>query len=93
MAFRRNEDFICRNIAGEVILVPTGKAAQQLNGMVSLNETGAFLWECLKDDVTQERLCELLMEEYEVSRETALADIKEFIDKAAAENMVLEIPA
>ena len=32
---RRNEDYIVRKIAGEVILIPSGGAAARLNGMVS----------------------------------------------------------
>ena len=35
---KRNTDFMLRDIAGEVILVPTGAATQQFNGMITLNE-------------------------------------------------------
>lgn len=38
---KRNTDFMLRDIAGEVILVPTGAATQQFNGMITLNEETA----------------------------------------------------
>ena len=37
-------DFVLREIAGETLLVPAGKTALDLNGMLTLNETGAALW-------------------------------------------------
>lgn len=36
------EGFAKRNIAGSEIVVPVGKKALEFNGMVTLNETGAF---------------------------------------------------
>lgn len=65
---RRNEDYIVRKIAGEEILIPSGGAAAQLNGMVSLNELAAFLWEQLKEPRDLEELIRLVTGEYEVSR-------------------------
>ena len=39
-------DFVLREIAGETLLVPAGKTALDLNGMLTLNETGAALAAC-----------------------------------------------
>ena len=46
---KRNTDFMLRDIAGEVILVPTGAATQQFNGMITLNEVAAFIWKNLNE--------------------------------------------
>ena len=32
------QTFMLREIAGEVVLVPTGRATQNFNGMITLNE-------------------------------------------------------
>lgn len=42
-------DFVLREIAGETLLVPAGKTALDLNGMLTLNETGAALWRMLPE--------------------------------------------
>ena len=86
---RRNEDYIVRKIAGEVILIPSGGAAARLNGMVSLNELAAFLWEQLKEPRDLEELIRLVTGEYEVSREEAEKDIREFIARLKEEGMVI----
>ena len=89
--FRRNEDFIYRDIAGEAILVPTGQAARKLNGMVSLNETGAFLWNALAEPRTPAALVEQMTAEYEIDTATALEDISGFLEKAEENEMVLRV--
>ena len=49
------------------------------NGMITVNETGAFLWEKLSEEITEEALLAAMLDEYEVDEETAKADIAEFI--------------
>ena len=53
---KRNTDFMLRDIAGEVILVPTGAATQQFNGMITLNEVAAFIWKNLDESKSKEAL-------------------------------------
>ena len=38
--------FAMRKIAGSNIVVPVGAASSDFNGMITLNDTGAFLWNC-----------------------------------------------
>ena len=49
-------DFVLREIAGETLLVPAGKTALDLNGMLTLNETGAALWRMLPEAADAEAL-------------------------------------
>lgn len=71
--------FIMREIAGDYIVVPTGKAAVDFNGLITVNEVGKFLWDELLNDVDEEKLVNRLLEEYEVDEDTAVLDVKEFI--------------
>lgn len=91
MYYIRNEDFITREIAGETILVPTGQAARTLNGMISLNETGAFLWSALRERQTPEALAERLAEQCGVDPADVQGDTAEFLERAAARGMVLRV--
>ena len=43
--FLVNPDFVITSISDEHLAVPTGKIAQEFNGMISLNKTGYFIWE------------------------------------------------
>lgn len=54
-------DFVLREIAGETLLVPAGKTALDLNGMLTLNETGAALWRMLPEAADAEALTQGLL--------------------------------
>ena len=81
-------EYILREIAGDYIIVPVGAAALEFNGMITVNETGAFLWEKLREGTTREELLHAMLEEYEVSEKEAEADIQEFL-QMLQENKIL----
>lgn len=81
------DGFLLRNIAGNYVVVPIGKENIDFNGMVSLNGTGAFLFEKLQAGITEEELIQALMQEFEVSEETAKEDVKLFIQKVEKEGL------
>ena len=74
------DDFLLRNVAGSNIVVPIGEGSLNLSGVITLNEVGAFLWEKLSADTTQEELVRALLDEYDVDEATAREDIQEFLD-------------
>ncbi len=82
--------FAKRNIAGSEIVVPVGKAATEFNGMITLNGTGSFFWDCLKDDITKEQLLNKVLETYDVTEELAKKDIDNFIDMLRKNNLLEE---
>lgn len=73
------KSFILREIAGDYVIVPTGKTALEFNGMITVNELGAFIWEKLGEEITMKELVEAICKEYEVDKETAGKDAEEFI--------------
>lgn len=73
-------EFTVRQIAGEYILIPMGKDALAFSGMISTNPVGALLCEKLKSETDEESLVEAVLEEFEVDRETAQADTREFLE-------------
>ena len=81
--------FCLRNILGETIAVPTGEAATYLSGLVSLNETGAFLFEKLQAEQTAESLIHALLEEYDTDPETARRDVTRFLEIMSRHNLLI----
>ena len=73
-------EFILRDIAGDLLLVPAGKAALDLNGMLALHGVGAEIWKRLPEAEDEEALVQALLQEYEVEEEVLRADVKEFLD-------------
>ena len=75
------DGFILRKVANRYIAVAVGEESVNFNAMVSVNETGAFLWDKLKTETTEEELLSALIAEYDVDEETAKADISGFLEK------------
>ncbi|PKL00662.1 MAG: PqqD family protein [Tenericutes bacterium HGW-Tenericutes-1] len=78
---RLKEGYLLRKIAGQHVVVPVGEAALNLNGVITLNESGCYLWELLQNDISEEELLDKMLSRYNVSKETAALDIKAFINK------------
>ena len=80
--------FVLRNVADVTVVVPSGDASLDFNGMVTLNETGAFLWELLSEERTEEELVQAMLGEYDVDEATARAGIGRFVDRLAKEGLL-----
>lgn len=76
-----SKEFVIREIAGDYIIVPTGSTALQFNGLITVNEVGAFLWKNMQQETTEEALVQSVVSEYEVEEETARQDIEEFLQQ------------
>lgn len=74
-------EMIIREIAGEHILIPVGQAALKIHGMISLSESGLLLWKKLQQDCSEEDLIESVLNEYDIDRETAASDVRDFLGK------------
>ena len=82
------QGFILREVADSLLVVAVGDAVKQFNGVINLNETGAFLWRLLEKGATEEELKTALLNEYDVDGETAARDIKAFLEKLENANLV-----
>ncbi len=83
------DGFAMRNIAGSNIVVPVGSNSTKFNGMITLNDTGAFLWSCFSKDITKDEALKMVLDEYEVDEETAKKDIENFV-KLITDNNISE---
>lgn len=74
------EGFILREVADQIVVLPTGDQLD-LNMMITLNDTGRFLWEHLQQETTKEELVAALLAEYEVDEELAAKSVDAFVQK------------
>ena len=82
-------EFILRDVVGEHVLIPMGETALHFNGIISLNEVSACIWQGLEQEKSREELLAAVLEEFEVSPEEAGADLDEFLEMLR-KNQLLE---
>lgn len=80
--------FILREVANQYIVVPTGNRTLDFNGIITLNNSGKYLWDNLQDSITYGDLVNLIVNKYEVTKEVAIRDVKEFIDNLNKHNIL-----
>lgn len=73
------EGFILREVAGDSIVMPSSE--MNINAMITLNETGAFLWKLLESETTEEELTAAIMKQYTVEEEIAKTAVHNFVEK------------
>lgn len=78
---RQNDNFILRQTADLTVILPVGEASVHFPGMISVNETGALLWELLEKEQTADALAAELVERYEVELPRAQKDTNEFLEQ------------
>lgn len=71
--------FKLRRIDDLYVVIAGASAAQDFHGMITLNESGAFLWDLMQQQTTREALVQALLAEYDVDAATAQADVEKFI--------------
>ena len=73
--------FVLQELVDEYMVVPVGDEADRMQGIIRLNETGAFLWKLLSEkNRTEDDLVKAITDEYDTDKETARADVVAFID-------------
>ncbi len=67
-------NFVINNVAGDIVAVSVGGNSDSFNGYIKLNETGAFIFKMLKNDITREEIITALGKEYPDASNTDIAD-------------------
>ena len=78
--YRVKDGFIIRKIGEYVMAVPVGAQTSEMHGMIALSESGELLWSALEKGATVEDLAEILTDNYDVEKNTAIEDVEKFIN-------------
>ena len=85
-----NGTFTLREVAGEILVIPVGKTALTLNGMIILNPVSRVIWECLEKSVEYEEILKAVTDSFEVSEQEARSDLDEFIEELRKQDLLSE---
>ncbi len=71
------DSFINYKMNDENVLVTVDN--QIFSGIVHLNKVSAFIADCLKEDISEEKLINAILNKYDVDRKTAVTDVQNVI--------------
>lgn len=74
------DGFILRQVASQNVVLPADRELN-LNMMITLNDTGAFIWEHLQTETDEDALVADLLKEYDVDEDTARTCVRQFVEK------------
>lgn len=78
-----------RQIMDEYMLIPMGQAALSISAILTTNEVGAFLVECLSQDISLAALIHRVTEEFEIDESTAKADTLDFLEELKKHGLLI----
>lgn len=86
-----SDEYIMREIAGDYIIVPTGQAAFNFQGLITVNELGAFIWRLLQEkDICFEEIIKAIKVVYDVDDEVVRIDTIEFLNQLIKHKMIID---
>lgn len=74
------DGFVFREIAGKTVIIPAWDGLN-LDRMITLNETGMFLWKLLEQETDEIAVVAALLAEYEVEESVARYHVAAFINQ------------
>ena len=83
-------EFITRHILDDTVVLPVGNTAIEFNNMIMLNSVSLVIWQCLENDVSFDDILKAVTDNFEVSQEQAVDDIREFLDGMRSYNLLCE---
>lgn len=88
---RLKDGLILREVAGQYVIVPTGKRVREVTNIVYISASAAYLWDYMKDhEFEKDDLVKRVMEHYTgVTEEKAAEDIDKFL-KLLGDNNILD---
>ena len=72
------DTYITHDSDGEQILLDTSSS---FAGLIRNNKTAAFIVECLKEDTTEEKIVEAMLEKYDAPKDVLAKDVSDVIEK------------
>ena len=85
------DGLILREVAGQYVIVPTGKRVREVTSIVYISSSAAYLWDYMKDhEFEKGDLVQKILEHYSgVTEKKAAQDVEKFL-KTLADNNILD---
>ena len=82
-------NFVTNEVADKIVAVAVGDDLQKFNGFIKMNDVGAYIFNMLKNDVTEDEIVAAMQKDFEDATEEEIREaVKEFTDKLRASDVI-----
>ncbi len=81
------DGFSLHAVAGQTVVLPD-VGVVNMDMMITLNETGRFLWERMTEETDVDTLVQALLSEYDVAPDRARAAVEGFVEKLKGHDLL-----
>ena len=75
-------NFVTNEVADKIVAVAVGGDLEKFNGFIKMNDTGAYIFNMLKSDVTEDEIVGAMKRDYEDAAEEKIREtVSEFVGK------------
>ena len=75
-------NFVTNEVADKIVAVAVGEDLQQFNGFIKMNDIGAYIFNMLKNDVTEDEIVSAMQKDYEDATEEEIREtVGDFVGK------------
>lgn len=89
--FKTDENIVARQIAGEMLLVPVQGNMANMQRIFVLNPVAEYIWKQLDGQKSLEDIHRELLDEFDVERQQADTDMKDFIQELLEAELVVTV--
>ena len=83
-------EFVVRNFSDKFFAVTVNDSADSCNSLITMNASGAFVFNLLQNEVSYDEVINKLTEKYDIDHATAKADFDIFLEKVRNAGMLYE---
>lgn len=75
-------NFVTNEVADKIVAVAVGDDLQKFNGFIKMNDIGAYIFNMLKNDVTEDDIVAAMKKDYNDATEEEIKEtVSEFVGK------------
>ena len=72
--------YILRSVADKTVAIEVEQGDEKTDGVITLNETGAFIFSLINDGADFDTVADKFFDEYDVTKEEAVKAVENFVE-------------
>lgn len=82
-------NFVTNEVADKIVAVAVGDDFEKFNGFIKMNDIGAYIFNMLKNDVTEDEIISAMQKDYQDATEEEIREtVSEFVGKLKDADML-----